>query len=95
MFNCGFYSSSHTILISVLQTHTHAKCYQNPLKNDVASLTSSLSASTAIVLNASILTLLKIAFICQCENYLTIKFNAGNLSFVYTRLQRLTFIKRR
>ena len=52
----------YTMLISVVQT----------LKNDVASLMSTLSASPAIVCNASILDLLKFEFICWCKYYLTI-----------------------
>ena len=43
------------------------------LKDDVALLTSSLSSSPAIVLNASILNLPKFVFICWRECYLNIK----------------------
>ena len=60
------------MLISVVQTHTHAKRHTNPLKNDVASFMSTLSASPAIVRNASVLNLIKFAFICYCEYYLTL-----------------------
>ena len=58
--------------ISVVQTHSHAKRHKNPQQIDVASLTSTLSASPAIVRNASVLNLLKFAFICWCEYYLTL-----------------------
>ena len=57
----------YTMLISVVQTHIHAKRHTNPLKFDVASLTSTLSALPAIVRNAIVLNLLKIVFICLCE----------------------------
>ena len=46
--------------ISVVQTHTHAKRHANPQKIDVASLTSTLSASPAIVRNARVLNLLNV-----------------------------------
>ena len=64
----------YTMLISVVQTHTHAKRHQTPLKDDVASLTSTWSASPAIVRNANILNLLVLVLS-----------NTGTLSFVYTR----------
>ena len=59
------------MLISLVQTHTQAKRHQNHLKTDVASSTSILSASPAIVHNASVLDL-KYVFICWCEYYLTL-----------------------
>ena len=62
----------YTMLICVIQTHTHAKRHTNPLKFDVASLTSTLSAMPAIVRNAIVLNLLKIVFIFMCEYNLTL-----------------------
>ena len=60
------------MLITVVQSHTHAKRHKRPLKIDVASLTSTLSASPAIIRNASVLNLLNCVFIYWCEYYLTL-----------------------
>ena len=62
----------YTMLISVVQIHTHAKRHKNSLKIDVALLTSTLSASPAIIRKSSVLNLLKFVFICWCEYYLTL-----------------------
>ena len=63
---------AYTMLITIVQTHKHAKHHRNPLKNDVASLTSSLNMLPAIVPNTGILHLLKFVFIYWCEYYLTL-----------------------
>ena len=55
MFKCSFlfHSLCYTILSPVVQTHTHAKRHQTPLKNDVALLTTSLSSSSTFVCNSA------------------------------------------
>ena len=74
MFNCGFYSPSVLQNSDLHRTNSHTckTSSKSSKKIDVASLTSFLSGSPAIVGNASILSLLKCVFICWCEYYLTL-----------------------
>ena len=93
MFNCGFYSPSalHNA-DSVAQTHTHAKRHR---KKDFATLTSSMSASLAIVCTSSILKLLKFVFICWYAYYLTLSPHRYSKFGLYELLEICAYQKRR
>ena len=83
------------MLVSIVQTQTHAKRHKNPQKIDVASLTSTLNASSAIVRNARVLNLLKCVFICWCEYYLALSSTQIILCFVYELLEIDVYEKKR
>ena len=83
------------MLTPVVQTHTHAKRQTNPLKIWRCIIESTLSASPAIVRNASVLNLLKFCVYLLVRVLSNIQFNTDPLDFCIRAFRNWRLSKQR